>query len=78
LNKYTQNQFKAAIKLKGISISEISETIGISMRMLEYYMKGEKNIRKADAFLELLEPELSQITGQSYTDIAREARRSMR
>ena len=75
MKKYTQNQFKAAIKLKGVSISEISETIGISMRMLEYYMKGEKNMRKADAFLELLEPELSQITGEAFSVNARDARR---
>ncbi len=75
MKKYTQNEFKAAIKHKGISISEISETIGISMRMLEYYMRGEKNMRKADAFLELLEPELSQITGEAFSINARDARR---
>ncbi|MCD4651061.1 MAG: hypothetical protein K8S56_04655 [Candidatus Cloacimonetes bacterium] len=63
--KYPKNIYKTAIKLKRLKISEIAKHLKISMRMLEYYMKGEKMISKETEFLELLEPELTELANMA-------------
>lgn len=59
--KFSHEEYRAAMILKKLSIIDIAEKLNISRRTIDYFIKGEMGMKKADEFCNLLNPELEKI-----------------
>jgi len=59
---YKSAEIKAAMALKKLSIMGIARQMGISHRTLNYFIKGTMGMNNGNHFLELLQPELTEIS----------------
>ncbi len=59
---YNPAEIKAAITLKSLTIKAIAEELSVSRRALDYFINEGRYLRKAVEFLEILQPELREIS----------------
>ena len=59
---YYPAEIKSAMSLKRITIREMAEQLLVSRRTIEYFINEGRRLRQAQVFLELLQPELREIS----------------
>ena len=66
LNDYSEQEIKAAIALKGTTITELAKDIPTSPQYLSRVFKGKANIASQtvnEAVIKLIGPELKRVSG---------------
>ncbi len=53
---YHPAEIRAAMTLKSLTIKAIAEQLSVSRRTLDYFINEGRFLRKADEFLEILQP----------------------
>jgi len=59
---YHPAEIRAAMTLKSLTIKAIAEELSVSRRTLDYFINEGRFLRKADEFLEILQPELREVS----------------
>lgn len=59
---YKPAEIKSAMSLKSLTIKAIADHLSISRRTLDYFINEGHDMRKADDFLKILQPELREIS----------------
>ncbi|MCD4817571.1 MAG: hypothetical protein K8S23_02640 [Candidatus Cloacimonetes bacterium] len=58
---YKPEVIKAAMTLKSLSTIAIAKQMNISRRSLDYFINGTTKMNRGEEFLQILQPELSEI-----------------
>ena len=61
-SQYYPVEIKSAMALKSLSILGIAKQMSVSRRMLEYFIRGQMKMNRADEFIKILQPELDKIS----------------
>jgi hypothetical protein len=59
--RYTHAEFRATMVLKQVTIIDLARKLQVSRRIVDYFIKGEKEMSKSEQFIEILRPELDSI-----------------